>query len=336
MSKIIRIAVDAMGGEGSPKKVIDGIINNHKKHQDIFYKIFGDKSKIENLLKNKIPDKNYDIINTDIKVEDNDSPLAAAKKKDSSMFLSVLSVKRGDADIIISAGNTGALFVIAKLNIEMIESIGKPALSGLWPNKKGLNIVLDLGANIACDEKDMLDFSIMGSSLYKSLFPDEDPKVALLNIGSEEMKGNDRIKNSYQLINNYNQNLFEFKGYVEGNNIMKGDVNVIVTDGFTGNIALKTAEGTANFITHELKTALSSSIISKILTFLNMKNLNKFKNKLDPRKYNGAILIGLNSPVVKSHGSTDFLGFSNSLDLCVKIVKNKLIDKIKENINKWE
>ena len=117
---------------------------------------------------------------------------------------------------------------------------------------------------------------------------------------------------------------------------MKGDVNVIVTDGFTGNIALKTAEGTANFITHELKTALSSSTISKILTFLNMKNLNKFKNKLDPRKYNGAILIGLNSPVVKSHGSTDFLGFSNSLDLCVKIVKNKLIDKIKENINKWE
>ena len=172
MSKIIRIAVDAMGGEGSPKKVIDGIIHNYKKHHEVFYKIFGNKIIIETLLKNKIPKKCYDIINTDIKVEDNDSPLAAAKKKDSSMFLSVLSVKSGDTDIIISAGNTGALFVIAKLNIEMIESIGKPALSGLWPNKKGLNIVLDLGANIACDEKDMLDFSIMGSSLYKSLFPD--------------------------------------------------------------------------------------------------------------------------------------------------------------------
>jgi|TARA_B100001540_G_C15810121_1_gene644097 glycerol-3-phosphate acyltransferase PlsX len=330
----IRIAVDAMGGEGSPKKTIDGVINHFNKNKKVFYKIFGDEAKIKNIIGNKIPSDNYAIINTTDIVKDNDSPLSAAKKKDTSMFKAIESVKNKESDVAISAGNTGALFVIAKLNLKMINSINKPALSGLWPNKKGFNIVLDLGANIQCDEKDMLDFSIMGASLYKSLFPTDDAKVALLNIGSEEMKGNDIVKNSYQLITKHNQKLFEFKGYVEGNNIMNGDVNVIVTDGFTGNIALKTAEGTANFITEELKKALSSSFLSKFLSFLNIRSLKKFKNKLDPRKYNGAILIGLDSPVIKSHGSTDFLGFSNSLDVCEKIVKNKLIDKIKENIHK--
>jgi len=330
----IRIAVDAMGGEGSPKKTIDGVINHFNKNKKVFYKIFGDEAKIKNIIGNKIPSDNYAIINTIDIVKDNDSPLSAAKKKDTSMFKAIESVKNKESDVAISAGNTGALFVIAKLNLKMINSINKPALSGLWPNKKGFNIVLDLGANIQCDEKDMLDFSIMGASLYKSLFPTDDAKVALLNIGSEEMKGNDIVKNSYQLITKHNQKLFEFKGYVEGNNIMNGDVNVIVTDGFTGNIALKTAEGTANFITEELKKALSSSFLSKFLSFLNIRSLKKFKNKLDPRKYNGAILIGLDSPVIKSHGSTDFLGFSNSLDVCEKIVKNKLIDKIKENIHK--
>lgn len=330
----IRIAVDAMGGEGSPKKTIDGVINHFNKNKKVFYKIFGDEAKIKNIIGNKIPSDNYAIINTTDIVKDNDSPLSAAKKKDTSMFKAIESVKNKESDVAISAGNTGALFVIAKLNLKMINSINKPALSGLWPNKKGFNIVLDLGANIQCDEKDMLDFSIMGASLYKSLFPTDDAKVALLNIGSEEMKGNDIVKNSYQLITKHDQKLFEFKGYVEGNNIMNGDVNVIVTDGFTGNIALKTAEGTANFITEELKKALSSSFLSKFLSFLNIRSLKKFKNKLDPRKYNGAILIGLDSPVIKSHGSTDFLGFSNSLDVCEKIVKNKLIDKIKENIHK--
>ena len=328
----IRIAVDAMGGEGSPKKTIDGVINHFNKNKKVFYKIFGDEAKIKNIIGNKIPSDNYAIINTTDIVKDNDSPLSAAKKKDTSMFKAIESVKNKESDVAISAGNTGALFVIAKLNLKMINSINKPALSGLWPNKKGFNIVLDLGANIQCDEKDMLDFSIMGASLYKSLFPTDDAKVALLNIGSEEMKGNDIVKNSYQLITKHNQKLFEFKGYVEGNNIMNGDVNVIVTDGFTGNIALKTAEGTANFITEELKKALSSSFLSKFLSFLNIRSLKKFKNKLDPRKYNGAILIGLDSPVIKSHGSTDFSWFSNSLDVCEKIVKKKLIDKIKENI----
>ena len=159
----------------------------------------------------------------------------------------------------------------------MIDKIDKPALSALWPNKNGMNIVLDLGANIECNEKTLFDFSLMGSALHKSLFENEDQKVALLNIGSEEVKGNNVIKNTYQLLNEKKNPLFKFKGYIEGSDIMKGDVNVIVTDGFTGNVALKTAEGTANFITSELKQAFNSSLLGKFSAILNLKNLNKFK-----------------------------------------------------------
>ena len=190
--------------------------------------------------------------------------------------------------------------------------------------------MLDLGANIECNEKNLVDFSFMGAALHKSLFDKEDSKVALLNIGSEELKGNNIIKNTYQLLNDKKNNLFEFKGYIEGDQIMDGKVNVIVTDGFTGNIALKTAEGTANFITAELKNAMTSSFIGKISSLLNLNNLKKFKKKLDPRLYNGAILLGLDKPVIKSHGSTDKIGFANSLKVCEKIIKNKLIEKIKK------
>ena len=335
MNKPIVIAIDAMGGDDAPNKIVDGIELYQKKTNNIFYNIFGDKNLIEKSLKNKaIDSKNYEIIHTDEYIRNEDSALTAAKRgKNTSMWLSIESVKNRASDIVLSAGNTGALFVIAKLNLEMIENIDKPALSGLWPNKIGMNIVLDLGANIECNEKNLKDFSIMGAALHKSLFPDEIAKVALLNIGSEEQKGNNIIKNTYQELSKYNNSLFEFKGYVEGNNIMSGEVNVIISDGFTGNIALKTAEGTANYIISELKKALKGNIMGKISSILNIKNINNFKKKLDPRLYNGAILLGLNSPVVKSHGGTDYIGFANAISVCEKIVHGKLIEKIKENIN---
>ena len=333
MTDRIKIAVDAMGGDGSPKKVIDGIILNHRENKDNFFKIYGDKERILKLIKNKISDDSYEIINTEEVVKSTDSPLEGAKRgKNTSMWLSIESVKNKEADIVISAGNTGALLVISKLNLKMIENIDKPALSALWPNKKGMSVVLDLGANIECNSKNLFDFSIMGASLYTSLYPQKKPNIALLNIGSEELKGNETIKETYQILNNKNSNNFDFAGYIEGNQLMNGDVNVIVTDGFTGNVALKTAEGTANFITSELRNAMTGSILGKISTLLNFSNLKKFKKKLDPRLYNGAIFIGLDSPVVKSHGGTDFIGFSNSLEVCNKIVKGNLIEKIKQNI----
>ena len=334
MSNPIKIAIDAMGGENSPKKIIEGIAIHNTETDNIFYNIFGDKNLIEPLIKKeKISSNKYKIIHTENFIKDEDSPLSAAKKgKDTSMWLSIESLKNLESDAIVSAGNTGALFVIAKLNLNMIEKIDKPALSALWPNKNGMNVVLDLGANIDCNEKNLLDFSFMGAALHKSLFEKEDAKVALLNIGSEELKGNNIIKSTYQTLNETKNSLFEFKGYIEGNHIMNGEVNVIVTDGFTGNVALKTAEGTANFITSELKLALNSSFLGKLSAFLNIKNLKKFKNKLDPRLYNGAILLGLDKPVIKSHGSTDKVGFANSLKVCEKIIKGELIDKIKKNI----
>ena len=329
----IKIAVDAMGGDNSPKKIIDGIIHHYLSNNDVFYKIFGDEQKIIKFIDNKIEKNNYQIVNTLNKVSSEDSPLEAAKKgKDTSMWLAIESVKKKDCDIVISAGNTGALLVISKLNLKMIENIDKPALSALWPNKNGMSVVLDLGANIECSSKNLFDFSIMGASLYKSLYPLETPNVALLNIGSEELKGNETIKETYKILNDKKTEDFGFAGYIEGNELMNGDVNVIVSDGFTGNVALKTAEGTANFITGELKKALGGTLIGKISSLLNIYNLKKFKKRLDPRLYNGAIFIGLDSPVVKSHGGTDYIGFSNSLDVCCKIIKGNLIEKIKKNI----
>jgi len=333
MSDFIKIAIDAMGGDGSPKKIIDGIILNNKSNKNVFYKIFGDEIQISELIKNKIDNKFYEIVHTDKVIKSTDSPLEGAKRgKETSMWLAIQSVKEKKADIVISAGNTGALLVVSKLNLKMIENIDKPALSALWPNKKGMSVVLDLGANIECNSKNLIDFSIMGASLYTSLYPNEIPNIALLNIGSEESKGNEIIKETFKILNQKNSKNYNFTGYIEGNHLMDGDVNVIVSDGFTGNVALKTAEGTANFITGELKKTMTGNIIGKISSLLNISNLKKFKRRLDPRLYNGAIFIGLASPVVKSHGGTDYVGFSNSLDVCYRIVKGNLIEKIKQNI----
>ncbi len=335
MNKLITIAVDAMGGDNSPQKIIDGVEHHHKKSKNVFYKLFGNRDIIDPIIKSKSIEKNnFEIIHTDEKIEGEDSAFAAAKRgKKTSMWLAVESVKNKTSDIVISAGNTGALLVIAKLNLKMIENIDKPALSGLWPSKKGMSVVLDLGANIECSDKNLIDFAIMGSSLYNSLFPEDKAKVALLNIGSEELKGNEVIKETYQKLNQIVNEDFEFKGFIEGSHLMDGNINVIVADGFTGNVALKTAEGTANFITNELKLAMKSSLFGKLGALISTNSLKKFKKKLDPRLYNGAILLGLDSPVIKSHGGTDFIGFSNSLSVCEKIVKNNLIDKIKSSIS---
>ena len=334
MSNVVKIAVDAMGGDGSPKKIIEGIIHHNVSNGNSFYQIFGDENQIKKYINNNLSKDSYDIIHTTDTVKGTDSPLEGAKRgKKTSMWLAVESVKSKKSDVVISAGNTGALLVISKLNLKMIENIDKPALSALWPNKTGMSVVLDLGANIECSPKNMIDFSIMGSSLFKSLYPKDNPKVALLNIGTEELKGNEVIKETYKQLNEKNKLDFEFKGYIEGNQMMNGEVNVIVADGFTGNIALKTAEGTASFIISELKKAMKGNFIGKISSLLNISNLTRFKARLDPRLYNGAIFIGLDTPVIKSHGGTDYIGFSNSLSVCTRTVTGNLIDKIRNNIS---
>ena len=334
MNNPIIIAVDAMGGDNSPNKVIEGISFHLKSSLNVNYKIFGNINLIKPLIKKfNLPNNRFNLIHTENAVKNEDSALSAAKRgKDTSLWMSIQCLKDDGAHAIVSAGNTGALFLISKLNLKMIENIDKPALSALWPSKKGMSVVLDLGANIECSSKNLVDFSIMGSALHKALFDNKKPSVALLNIGSEELKGNAMIKDTYQLLNENNYSLFDFKGYIEGNQIMDGNVNVVVADGFTGNIALKTAEGTSNFIISELKNALTRSFIGKLSSLINFSNLKNLKNKLDPRLYNGAILLGLDKPVIKSHGSTDSIGFANSLKVCEKTIKGKLIDQIKKNI----
>jgi phosphate acyltransferase len=329
MSKRVNIAIDAMSGENSPKKVIAGIEISLKKNKENFFFLYGNKDILLKEIENKdIILENCEIIHTPHIIKDKESPLVATKKgKESSMWKTIESQKLKKVDISLSAGNTGALLLMSRLILNTIDGIDKPALAGLWPNNKGVNVVLDLGANIECSQKNLLDFSSMGSALHRSLYENEIPKVALLNIGLEEHKGNDVLKKTYLRLKNSEHNNFEFCGFIEGNQIMDGDVNVIITDGFTGNIALKTAEGTANFITKNIKNSLN--IFSLLLSH---NSLKKFKEKLDPRKFNGAIFLGLEGPVVKSHGSTDAVGFSYSIDMCNKIIKSNLIEKIKSNL----
>jgi glycerol-3-phosphate acyltransferase PlsX len=339
MTKIISIAIDAMGGDDSPDKIIKGIkifLDINKSKNDFRLNIFGREDQIKNNLKKY--DINSDLIkifDTKTFVSDNEKPLTAVKNsKNTSMWNCIQHQLEGKSDISLSAGNTGVLLVVSRMILKMINNVNKPALAGLWPNQKGMNVVLDLGANIECNDQNLIDFAELGSALYKSLFPNDLPKVSLLNVGSEEMKGTEMLKiASKRLRDLSSEDNFIYNGYIEGNNIMTGESNVIITDGFTGNIALKTAEGTAKFITKNLKETLSENLFTKISLIFSYFSLKKFKEKLDPRKYNGAIFLGLNGPVVKSHGGTDALGFCNSIELCYKIIKGDLMTKIKKNLD---
>ena len=329
MSDKVKIAIDAMGGEKSPRKIINGIEIALKTNQENFFYLYGDESLLKKeVSRSKLLAQHCEIINAKDIILDDESPLTAAKRgKDSSMWKAIEALKEQKAHISLSAGNTGALLVISRLLLNTIHGINKPALAALWPNQNSMNVVLDLGANIECDEKNLSDFACMGSALFKSLFDSDYPRVALLNVGMEEIKGNDILKKTYSILKNNKTKNFKFNGYIEGNHIMDGNSDVIVTDGFTGNIALKTAEGTANFITNNLKKSLN-----KLSVLLSYQSLKKFREKLDPRKYNGAIFLGLQSPVVKSHGATDSIGFAHSINVCNKIVNANLIKKIESNL----
>ena len=339
MVKKISIAIDAMGGDNSPDKIIEGIkifLKRYKSTDDYTLNIFGRNDVINDKLKKyNIKSENINIINSEKVVSDEETPITAVKNsKNTSMWNCIQHQLEGKSDISLSAGNTGVLLVISRMILKMMNEVSKPALAGLWPNQDGINVVLDLGANIECNDQNLVDFAELGSALFKALFPKKKAKVSLLNIGSEEIKGTDTLKTTSKRLRQLsNEDNFIYNGYIEGNNIMKGETNVIVTDGFTGNIALKTAEGTARFIIKNLKMSLTENLLTKISLIFSYFSLKKFKDKLDPRKYNGAIFLGLNGPVVKSHGGTDALGFYHSIDLCYKIIKGDLMIQIKKNLN---
>ena len=286
MNKKITIAIDAMGGENSPDKIIKAVSLFNKKNiskDDYVLNLFGDEKLIKAKLDNtNISNNKIIITHTDSVISDEDTPLTAIKNsKNTSMWNCIQSQINGNSDISLSAGNTGVLLVISRMILKMMNEVNKPALAGLWPNQKGMNVVLDLGANIECSEDNLVDFAELGSALYKSIFPEDKPIVSLLNIGSEEIKGTDVLKNAFKKLSSLSsENNFKFNGYIEGNKIMSGDSNVIVTDGFTGNIALKTAEGTAKFITDNLKKSLTENFLSKLSLIFSYFSLNKFKKNL--------------------------------------------------------
>ena len=338
MSKKISIAIDAMGGDNSPYKTLKGIkifLDKNKDKNDFILNIFGKEDIINKKIEEfKIKSNSINVINSNTVVSDEETPLTAVKNsKNTSMWNCIQHQLEGKSDISLSAGNTGVLLVISRMILKMMNEVSKPALAGLWPNQNGMNVVLDLGANIECNDQNLIDFAELGAALYKSLFPQEKPKVALLNVGSEEIKGTEMLKTASKKLKTLSSDdNFIYNGYIEGNNIMSGESNVIITDGFTGNIALKTAEGTARFITKNLKKSLTENIITKISLIFSYFSLKRFRDKLDPRKYNGAIFLGLNGPVVKSHGGIDSTGFYYSIDLCYKIIKGNLMSQIKKNL----
>tara|TARA_B100001248_G_scaffold261781_1_gene254245 strand:+ start:4385 stop:5419 length:1035 start_codon:yes stop_codon:yes gene_type:complete len=338
MLKKISIAIDAMGGDNSPDKTIGGIkifLDKNKFKDDFVINIFGKEEVINNTLKKyNINSNSLNIIDSKSVVSDSESPMTAVKNsKNTSMWNCIHHQLDGKSDISLSAGNTGVLLVISRMILKMMNGVSKPALAGLWPNQNGMNVVLDLGANIECNDQNLVDFAELGSALFKSLYPKVKPVVSLLNVGAEEIKGTEMLKVASKRLKDLSvEDNFIYNGYIEGNDIMSGKSNVIITDGFTGNIALKTAEGTAKFITKNLKKSLTENIFSKISLLFSYFSLKKFKEKLDPRKYNGAIFLGLNGPVVKSHGGIDSVGFYHSIDLCYKIVKGNLMSEIKNNL----
>ena len=339
MNNKIIIAIDAMGGENSPDKNIEGIsifLKKNKNRKDVFFNLYGDQNLIQKKLNTyNIPENFYKVFHSSTIVSDDETPLTAIKNsKDSSMWNAINSQTELNSNITLSAGNTGVLFVVSRMLLKTIESVSKPALAGLWPNEKNMNVVLDLGANVECDDTNLVDFAEMGAALYKALFPEDSVKVALLNIGSEEIKGTEKLKKAYARLKEISKfGDFQFDGFIEGNNITNGNSNVIVTDGFTGNVALKTAEGTVKFITDSLKKSLTETMLARFSILFSYFALKKFKAKFDPRKFNGAIFLGLKGPVVKSHGATDAVGFYHSIDLCYRIIKGDLMSKIKNNLS---
>ena len=321
-----------MGGDHGPSSIIKGAFLASKKMSKIKFIFFGKKEKITPLLeKNKILDIS-EIVNTEQTISNNTKPTDALRKyRKSSMFRAIDSVKSRTSDAVVSSGNTGALMVISTVLMKTIKGINRPAIATVFPTKKSETVMLDLGANLECDVKNILDFAIMGKIFSKTVLGIEMPKIGLLNVGSEILKGNQIVQTSAKRL--AKEKNINFYGFVEGNDIPKGIVDVIVTDGFTGNIALKTAEGTSELYTNFLKNSFKDNLYSKFAYIISLPVLKSLWDRVNPSKYNGAMLLGLNGIVVKSHGRSDEVGFANAIsvayDLCINNFNEKIIDDIK-------
>ena len=334
MTKSIHLSLDAMGGDNAPQIIVDGATQTKIRHPYVKFSFYGNKIKLLPLISSSEVLKESEIVHTEEFIDANEKPSIAVRKgRNSSMGMAIQSVKSGKADAIVSAGNTGALMAMAKLFLRPIEGINRPAIAAYFPTITGESCMLDLGANIDCDAKNLVQFAFMGQAFANIVMGVDNPSISLLNIGEEEQKGLDYIKEASQILSDLKSQI-NYAGFIEGDKIAQGISDVIIADGFSGNVSLKTAEGTALLVTSYLKKALSSSLSSKIGYLFAKKAINNFRLQMDPRKYNGAVFLGLNAVAVKSHGGTDGFGFANAICVAVDMVKYNFIHDLKNKISK--
>ena len=322
-----------MGGDFGPEATIEGTAIASEIYPQVTFKLFGNEDVAKQYL-NKNPSlKNFEIVHTTEKIKSDDEPVNALRKlKKSSMRLGINDVSKKSCHGFVSAGNTGALMAISKFVLKTVKGISRPAIAGLMPTLKGQTVILDLGANVDCSNENLFQFALMGDIFSQQLMGIKNPKIGLLNVGAEEIKGNSVVKQTFDDLKKISSKI-NFYGFIEGNDINKGIVDVVVTDGFSGNIALKTAEGVAELIFTFLQNSYRSSFLSKIGYILSKPALNRFKTRIDPRKYNGAVLLGLNGIVVKSHGGTDAFGFSHAIGVAVSLIENSYVSEIEKKLD---
>ncbi len=333
MSETLVISIDAMGGDNAPQSVIEGVSLVAKKEPSVFFFLYGDETQIKKLADEyKIPDTRYKIHHTTDVIRGDAKPSIAIRSgRESSMWKAIMSVRNGYSKAVVSAGNTGALMAMSKICLGTLPGIDRPAIAAVLPTSKTPLVALDLGANAECNSQNLVEFAIMGHVLHRVLYKTKQPTVGLLNIGSEETKGRDEIREAATTLKALEDKI-NFIGFVEGNDICAGKADVIVSDGFSGNIALKTIEGTAKFITTILKKTIKQSLVSKIGFLLATPALLKMKKEMDPRNYNGAMFLGLKGISVKSHGGADAYAFACALESAIHMAKNDLCNKIKEEL----
>jgi glycerol-3-phosphate acyltransferase PlsX len=336
MTQTVRIAIDAMGGDHGPQVILLGAALALERHGGLQFIFFGDEAQLRPLLTADprlaaVSDLRHSSV--EIRMDDKPSQALRAGRRTSSMWMALEAVKKGEADAAFSAGNTGALMAMAKVCLHMIPAIDRPAIAVLWPTLRGESIVLDVGASIGADAQHLVDLAIMGSAMARIVFALPRPTVGLLNIGVEEIKGIEEVKAASRALREMASADLDYRGFVEGDDIGKGAVDVVVTEGFTGNIALKTAEGTAKQISAYLREALRGSFASKLGYLFAREAFRALATKMDPRRVNGGILLGLEGVVIKSHGGSDAVGTARALEIGYEMVRDELLHKIQDSLS---
>jgi glycerol-3-phosphate acyltransferase PlsX len=330
-----RIAIDAMGGDVGPAVMLGGAEHAYRRRPDLSFILFGDEARLRPELDQR-PDlaRVAEIVHCDDVIAATDKPSQAIRRaRTTSMGQAIAAVKEGDAQATVSGGNTGALMAMAKLSLRTMPGIDRPALAALLPTLGANDLVmLDLGANTECETKNLVQFAVMGAAYARVVLDLERPRVQLLNIGTEELKGTDELKAAAAILREADYLGMRFDGFIEGDKLSRGDVDVIVTDGFSGNIALKSLEGTARFVTDLLKRAFESSVRSKIGFLISRPATELLRHHLDPNNHNGAVFLGLNGLVVKSHGSATDKGVANAIRVAARMVREDLTRKIVEDM----